>query len=488
MKVALAVLEEAAGEAMLHAAAWLIPASHRMEWLSEWRGELWQVRHSQPGQDRRGAAREALRFCLGAMPDAWELFQMARMGRPRRAPLHRSAGYCLMVLALILAVGCAVALRSPAVMAELHPSRYALRSDLVYIKDAHAGDWTASISAARYLRWAHSHQQYFSGFAFYRTETAALETGRESSALPYALASANFFSLTGLPVELGSAAPGREPALVLSDALWRKRFAADPAVVGRTVRLGGRAVRVTAVAPDGCWRLPGEPQAWLLVPDALLPASGLGSTVARMKPEGWQLMWEDRINIEAYDAEGNAESLWALSLAERTRGPWGIYLVAVLLAMLALPAITSVAMVDDLFVSGRSSRQRQWLRWEFLGAKLLLLLGILLLVPLDLIYVGKPGYQPSASGVHLVAALGMSLFGLWWAVADQRKRCPVCLRRVTHPARVGIASRTFLAWNGTELMCTGGHTLLEIPALPTSWFGAPRWVYLDDSWEFLFAA
>jgi hypothetical protein len=62
------------------------------------------------------------------------------------------------------------------------------------------------------------------------------------------------------------------------------------------------------------------------------------------------------------------------------------------------------------------------------------------------------------------------------------------LRRVTHPARVGIASRTFLAWNGTELMCEGGHTLLYIPAAPTSWFDAPRWVYLDSSWKFLFAA
>ena len=70
---------------------------------------------------------------------------------------------------------------------------------------------------------------------------------------------------------------------------------------------------------------------------------------------------------------------------------------------------------------------------------------------------------------------------------DQRQRCPVCLNRVAHPAQVGLASRTFLAWNGTELMCTGGHTLLHVPGLPTSWFGTQRWLYLDASWEFLFA-
>jgi hypothetical protein len=36
------------------------------------------------------------------------------------------------------------------------------------------------------------------------------------------------------------------------------------------------------------------------------------------------------------------------------------------------------------------------------------------------------------------------------------------------------------------MMCVGGHTLLHIPALPTSWFDAQRWLYLDTSWEFLF--
>ena len=46
----------------------------------------------------------------------------------------------------------------------------------------------------------------------------------------------------------------------------------------------------------------------------------------------------------------------------------------------------------------------------------------------------------------------------------------------------------FLAWNGTELFCAGGHTLLEVPDLPTSWFYSPCWVYLDSSWDFLFLA
>jgi hypothetical protein len=33
----------------------------------------------------------------------------------------------------------------------------------------------------------------------------------------------------------------------------------------------------------------------------------------------------------------------------------------------------------------------------------------------------------------------------------------------------------------------GGHALLHVPGLPTSWFSTQRWLYLDTSWGFLFA-
>ena len=63
---------------------------------------------------------------------------------------------------------------------------------------------------------------------------------------------------------------------------------------------------------------------------------------------------------------------------------------------------------------------------------------------------------------------------------------PVCLRLLTNPARVGQPSRNFLAWNGTELMCSRGHGLLHVPEIATSWFSTQRWLYLDPSWNGLF--
>jgi putative ABC transport system permease protein len=66
---------------------------------------------------------------------------------------------------------------------------------------------------------------------------------------------ADYFAMLGVRPALGRTflaeedAPGRGDVVVLSDALWRRRFGADPAVVGREVRLDGRPHRVVGVMP-----------------------------------------------------------------------------------------------------------------------------------------------------------------------------------------------------------------------------------------------
>lgn len=74
-----------------------------------------------------------------------------------------------------------------------------------------------------------------------------------------------------------------------------------------------------------------------------------------------------------------------------------------------------------------------------------------------------------------------------WSLADQRQRCPVCLRRLINPTRIGEASHMFLDWYGTELICARGHGLLHTPEIPTSCYSRDRWLYLDPSWSSLFS-
>jgi macrolide transport system ATP-binding/permease protein len=70
------------------------------------------------------------------------------------------------------------------------------------------------------------------------------------------LVSGNYFDVVGVKPALGRAfrpdedvAPGRDAVVVLSHALWQRRFGGDPQVVGRTVRLNTHPFTVIGVAP-----------------------------------------------------------------------------------------------------------------------------------------------------------------------------------------------------------------------------------------------
>jgi hypothetical protein len=126
-------------------------------------------------------------------------------------------------------------------------------------------------------------------------------------------------------------------------------------------------------------------------------------------------------------------------------------------------------------------------RWLFLASKLALILPIVYFASLDLAHASTYTNPITAQYIQIVSSFCICLFALRWSLRDQRERCPVCLGKLTHPARVGQFSRNFLAWNGTELICIGGHGLLHVPDIETSWFSTQRWLYLDPSWEVLFS-
>src|SRR6185437_13023761 len=184
--------------------------------------------------------------------------------------------------------------------------------------------------------------------------------------------------------------------------------------------------------------------------------------------------------------QGDTDYLTCNSLLHRGGEPFGVFLFAVILAFLALPATTSLPLGEYSISTHKLSWSKKFLRWVFLATKIAMILPIVYFGSIDLAHLSASISPETSEWIQLISSFSVCLFALRWALRDQRKRCPICLGKLTNPARVGHPSRTFLAWNGTELICVGGHGLLHVPELPTSWFSTQRWLYLDPSWEVLF--
>jgi hypothetical protein len=482
----------------LRATSLLIPASERSEWRREWQSELWHVRNSfcERGAFSWPAQREITAFCLGSLQDALCLrreFSQSQKPSPR---ISGSAAQCILRLGTLLAVCVIFARLLPGVRAERDPARRRVNPDLILIQTSPSTEsFAPTISPALFRDWKGTRQRYFDEFAFYRNvrETASLPS-RHLRVWTVTHATLNLFTLLGLdlPMEPAMIAGDRDlPPVVLSDQSWHRDFASDSDVAGRVVRIGNQPARIVGVMPYGAWRLPGEPDAWLLEPDNHFAANASpaasGYLIAHLTPLGHASMQSASVPITVRGSEDDSLDIYGVTFADRLRSPWGIFEFALILALLALPAVTSVTLGESNYSSHRPSRIRTLIRWAFLSAKFLLVGAIAYFASLDLSWWNSSNYSPLAEFAQLTWSFSICLFGFRWALSDQRQRCPVCLRRVTHPAQVGIASRTFLGWNGTEMMCMGGHVLLHVPSLPTSWFSGQRWLYLDNSWEFLFA-
>ena len=111
------------------------------------------------------------------------------------------------------------------------------------------------LSPYSYLAYAR-HSRVFEGLAVYTGEDLQLAEGDQPERLAGQLVSASYFRVLGVRPLVGrvfTAAEERDNAdvVVISEALWRRRFAADQAIAGRRVRLSGRTFTVLGVLPAG---------------------------------------------------------------------------------------------------------------------------------------------------------------------------------------------------------------------------------------------
>ncbi|MFN7942923.1 MAG: ADOP family duplicated permease [Thermoanaerobaculia bacterium] len=111
----------------------------------------------------------------------------------------------------------------------------------------------------------------FEDFGAFYEGTVNLADRDEPERLDGTFVTPEVFAILGVRPALGrgfaagDVAPGAPTALVLSDWLWRRRYAADPAVLGRAVRVNGAPATIVGVMPAG-FTFPYEQEAWVTIP------------------------------------------------------------------------------------------------------------------------------------------------------------------------------------------------------------------------------
>jgi putative ABC transport system permease protein len=118
----------------------------------------------------------------------------------------------------------------------------------------------------------------FSGLALFLTLPVNLLVDGRPEEVPAQVVSADYFALLGVGAARGRVFhPGEDrplgahPVAVISHGLWRRRFAADPAAVGRTLEVNGHTFTVVGVAPPGFTGLTLIPAPELWLPMSMHP-------------------------------------------------------------------------------------------------------------------------------------------------------------------------------------------------------------------------
>jgi predicted permease len=126
--------------------------------------------------------------------------------------------------------------------------------------------------------------------------------------------SANFFDLLRVRPALGRGflpdedrVPGRDAVTVLSHETWTEQFGADPAVIGREIRLTGTSFTVIGVAPEGFTGVDHFLAPAFYVPLAMLPTLNPASPEILEQREVRTLGVIGRLNSDASFAQASQE-------------------------------------------------------------------------------------------------------------------------------------------------------------------------------------
>jgi predicted permease len=111
----------------------------------------------------------------------------------------------------------------------------------------------------------------FEGLAAYEETVLNLTGGAEAERIRGAIVTGNFFDVLGVTAHAGrtlhaadEATSGSEP-VVISHALWQRRFNSDPAILGSSLKLSGKAYTIVGITAESFrgLRMGAPPEFWI---------------------------------------------------------------------------------------------------------------------------------------------------------------------------------------------------------------------------------
>jgi len=173
--------------------------------------------------------------------------------------LRRAPGFSAATIATLgLAIGAATAIWTVVTGVLVRPAPFAEveRLAVVWQTDRRTGTTREPMSWPDYLDFRSRGQLLGQVGALSSAELSLADGQGDPLRLTAILASANFFDLIGVRPLVGRAFTAAEAAVrpfrvvLIGEGLWRRRFGADPAVIGRTIRLDDGEVTVIGVLPN----------------------------------------------------------------------------------------------------------------------------------------------------------------------------------------------------------------------------------------------